>query len=535
MKAIPFHRSIGKKVLLLLTGTAAIAVAIACITLCAYQWRSARRTLYHQELVQAEMTSQNLAPALMFADDKATQETIASLKADSRLEKACVYNKQGMLVASFTFDNTACPENDQAVRLFTLHRLHIVQEISTQDDTLGKLYLEVSLKEVFLEIQRLLSVGFLATLVATILTFFLSSITAQWISNPIVKLMETAVKISETRNFDLRARRSSNDEVGLLIEQFNAMLDRLQQHDSELRRAHNLLEIKVKERTLTLQEEISERKLIETDLVAAKQLAEQSNLAKSNFLANMSHELRTPLNAIIGYSEILHEDAQDRDDDVAMEDLDKVLSSARHLLALIGDILDVSKIEAGRMEVHLEETPAASVLTAVLASAEMLAVKNSNRIEVHNELTNEMVNIEPLRLSQCLLNLISNACKFTTDGLITLSAAPRMQNDRAWIVWEVKDTGCGMSPEDQQQLFKRFSQVDASPARRHNGTGLGLCISQQLCQAMEGRVEVSSTLGAGSTFTIWIPTSQIEKEGSMSYGRLEQLLSTTAIETGLTR
>jgi signal transduction histidine kinase len=224
---------------------------------------------------------------------------------------------------------------------------------------------------------------------------------------------------------------------------------------------------------------------------------------KSQFLANMSHELRTPLNAIIGVTEMLREDAEATKQDV--EPFDRVLGAGRHLLALINDILDLSKIEAGRMELQLERFALTPLIDNVVKTIEPLAAKNVNRVTVHCDPAIGTLHADQMRLRQALLNLMSNANKFTERGTITVNARQGQENGRDWVTISVADTGIGMTSEQVGKLFQEFSQADASTTRKYGGTGLGLAISKRFCQMMGGDITVASEPGRGSTFTIRLP------------------------------
>jgi signal transduction histidine kinase len=234
----------------------------------------------------------------------------------------------------------------------------------------------------------------------------------------------------------------------------------------------------------------------------SRQLAEASQ-HKSQFLANMSHELRTPLNAIIGVSEMLREDAEALKQDT--EPLDRVLGAGRHLLALINDILDLSKIEAGRMELHLESFALAPLIDGVIKTIEPLASKNGNQVAVHCDAAIGTMHADQMRLRQALLNLMSNANKFTDRGTISIEARQGQENGRDWITLAVADTGIGMTAEQMGKLFQEFSQASSATASKYGGTGLGLVISKRFCQMMGGDITVESEPGRGSTFTIRVP------------------------------
>jgi signal transduction histidine kinase len=234
----------------------------------------------------------------------------------------------------------------------------------------------------------------------------------------------------------------------------------------------------------------------------SRQLAEASQ-HKSQFLANMSHELRTPLNAIIGVSEMLREDAETLKQDT--EPLDRVLGAGRHLLALINDILDLSKIEAGRMELALSSFPLAPLIADVVKTIEPLAAKNGNQVALQCDGEIRTMHADQMRLRQALLNLMSNANKFTERGSISIDARQGQENGRDWITLAVTDTGIGMTAEQMGKLFQDFSQVSSATAAKYGGTGLGLAISKRFCQMMGGDITVESAVGRGSTFTIRLP------------------------------
>jgi len=234
----------------------------------------------------------------------------------------------------------------------------------------------------------------------------------------------------------------------------------------------------------------------------SRQLADASQ-HKSQFLANMSHELRTPLNAIIGVSEMLREDAEALKQDT--EPLDRVLGAGRHLLALINDILDLSKIEAGRMELHLQTFSLAPVIQDVAKTIEPMATKNGNRLVIDCPADLGTMHADQTRFRQSLLNLASNANKFTEKGTVTIAAHPGQEDGRDWITLAVTDTGIGMTPEQMSKLFQEFSQASSTTASKYGGTGLGLVISRRFCQMMGGDITVESESGRGSTFTIRLP------------------------------
>jgi len=240
-----------------------------------------------------------------------------------------------------------------------------------------------------------------------------------------------------------------------------------------------------------------------TELLRARRDAEQANTAKSQFLASMSHELRTPLNAIIGYSEMLQEDAADRGELASVPDLQKIHGAGKHLLALINDVLDLSKIEAGKMQLFLESFEITPLVEQVATTVRPLVEKNANQLAVRCAADLGAMHSDATRLRQVLLNLLSNACKFTDHGAIDLNVT----RDGAEVVFQVRDNGIGMTPDQLSRLFEAFTQAEASTAAKYGGTGLGLAISRRFCQLMGGDVAVESVAGTGSVFTVRLPAA----------------------------
>ncbi len=261
-------------------------------------------------------------------------------------------------------------------------------------------------------------------------------------------------------------------------------------------------EVRLRER---LSGELAVSETRQRELDEARRAAESANRTKSTFLANMSHELRTPLNAIIGYAELLQEEAEDEAQPTKVADLRKITAAARHLLTLINDVLDLSKIEAGKVELHLEPVDVGGLVHDVAVTVAPLIDQKGNTLQLDSPADIGLMRADLTRTRQCLFNLLSNAAKFTEGGAITLRVRRLPGPDGERITFAVTDTGIGMSPTQLARLFQPFTQADASTTRKFGGTGLGLTVTRHLCRLMGGDVEVTSEPGRGSTFTMYVP------------------------------
>ncbi len=437
----------------------------------------------------------------------------ASLLADPQIVAAAIYSSDNRLLARYVRpdSNEFIPTPSRIAQALTTERGVVVSPIRVEGQIVGTLYLKAQLTQADQDRMANLIKGSASVFLISILISFAAAYWLQGsISGPISTLAQAADTISREGNYDVRLEIEAGGEIGALVAAFNQMLATTSHRTSEMQRARvaaeeareqmHRLNLELEEINHSLEARVAERT---RELATAVRSAEEGNTAKSAFLAKMSHELRTPLNAIIGYSEILLEDAQDDGNVASAADLEKILTAARYLLGLINDVLDISKIEAGKMELYIETFEVAKLVQEVGSMAQPLVAKKSNTLylEVASDVGD--MQADSTKVRQMLFNLLSNASKFTEKGGITLAVS--RDTDGQHILMKVSDTGIGMTPEQTRKLFKAFSQADASTTKQFGGTGLGLAISRQFARMMGGDITVESTVGVGTTFTVRLP------------------------------
>src|SRR3989475_7024116 len=342
-------------------------------------------------------------------------------------------------------------------------------------------------------------------LISCLVAFLISYKLQPLIARPVMDLVRTAKVVTEKKDYLVRAHKVSEDEIGALIDAFTKMLTVIQQGNADLKHAKNMLKIYTKTLKKKVQKRTAELTRATAEAQEAKTTAEEANRAKSAFLANMSHELRTPLNAIIGYSEMLQEDAQDLGEKHFVADLQKIHSAGKHLLGLINDVLDISKIEAGKMDLFLETIDVPAMVQDVVNTIKPLVQKNSNTLTVECAENLGPMRADATKVRQALFNLLSNACKFTDKGTISLRVSRERTNRGEHVIVQVSDSGIGMRWKHMGQLFKAFTQADASTTRKYGGSGLGLAITRHFCQMIGGEGTGESEAGKGSAFTVRLP------------------------------
>ena len=505
--------SIKRKLTLITMLTSSAALVLSSLSFLIYDLIAFRHLLIQDLMTQAEIIGYNSAGAMAFKDVPAATATLSALTAKEDIVTAVLYGRDAKVFASYSRINKEIPELPPHLQGKGYRAeggyLQVFHEVTLNGERLGTLFLQSDMRQWSLRAKRYAGILCIFVLISGLLALFVSSKLQRLISRPILHLEDTMRMVSANKNYEVRAVKVYGDEIGRLIDGFNTMLAEIQQRDTALRSTNDEL----KTRTRELEREILHRRQTQEELLKAKHTAEEASRAKSTFLANMSHELRTPLNAIIGYSEMLEEETQDSGKSDNVQDLRKIQTAGKHLLSLINDVLDLSKIEAGKMGLHLENFDVPPLIEEMVTTLQPAALKNANVIQVHvaSKVTAMCADITKVR--QILFNLLSNACKFTDHGIISVDVDQERLAGHDWIKFRVSDTGIGITAKQKENLFHEFAQADASIARKYGGTGLGLAITHRFVQLMKGRISVESEPGRGSIFTVHLP-AQVAAEPS---------------------
>lgn len=506
---MPFfsHISIKQKLNLIITFTSWITLLAASIAFMAKDTITFRQTLINDTSSLAQVIGTNSSGALVFDDRRAAEKNLSALHAKPHVFFACIYNRDGKVFATYhpgsPGPDLVPPQPQKTGYYFKDKYLFLFHRIYLEEEMIGTVFIQYDLAEIRSRMKQ--SAGIVAVIisVAFLLAMLLSILLQRIISEPVLNLAQTARTISQQKDYSVRATKQSQDEIGTLIDGFNEMLAEIQDRDNELKRHKENLEEEVARRTAELE---NQRTALQDALNRAEQLAiaaEAANSAKSEFLANMSHEIRTPMNAILGLAELLDSLISDKKQKNYLE---TIKSSGKNLLTIINDILDLSKIEAGKMEIHYEPVNPYPLFHEI-KDIFSLSISRKGLEFVMNIAPDipESLLLDDIRLRQILFNLVGNAVKFTERGQIKLSARKvQHQNGPGTIdlLIAVEDTGIGIDPESHDKIFEAFRQQDGQSTKKYGGTGLGLTISRRLAEMMGGTISVQSRVNEGSTFEI---------------------------------
>lgn len=534
---------ISRKLTLIITLISVLALTLNCGFFILYEFLSFRKASVQQLQTMIETFSVNNRSTIAFDDPTSAADTFASLKSEHNTFAACIYRTNGVIFVTYPeglpkegFPTPAFVRTNwfEAGSLVLFEPIH--DDIGRK---IGSVYLKSNLQSMYSGLYRFMAIALGVVLLVSFAAFALSAKLQGWISQPILDLSKLARAVSLKKDYSLRAVKKADDEVGVLIDSFNEMLAQIQARDEQLKAAklkaeeaseqlrvshetledyNRTLEIKVEQRTAELAQAMNEAQ-------ESKVAAEMATRHKSEFVANMSHELRTPLNAIIGFSQVLLEQMFGPMNEKQTEYTNDILGSGQHLLSLINDILDLSKVEAGKMELE----PSLFDLRVVLqGSLVMLKERAANHgISLKAEIGEGIgiINADERKFKQILFNLLSNAVKFTPDkGAVGIKA--NVVGDEIHIaVW---DTGIGIPKSEQEKLFKEFHRVQSSLSATVEGTGLGLTLTRKFVELHGGRIWMESNPGKGSVFTVAMPQKKLEPEiGTVFIPRPEETFDTS--------
>ena len=510
------HPSLGQRLTRMSVVASSVALILACSAFLIYEYITFRSALVRSLETQAAITATNSESAILFNDAASATETLAALRAEPHIVSIHIFKPDGELFASYVRAGeppgappSVAPDAPEGPR-FAPDRLIVTRRVLSERAPIGTLVVAADLDEMAARFQRYAGIV-VGVIVCSLLTgLLLASRLQRRITRPILALVEAARTVSAAKTYSIRVDSGDDDELGTLAGTFNEMLAQIEARDRELRLARDELEARVDERTEALKQEIGERVRLEEqlrhrnqELTNQNRRVQEANRLKSEFLANMSHELRTPLNAIIGFSELLVDGKVGPTTPKQKEFLNDVLVSSRHLLKLINDVLDLSKVEAGKMEFRPEPVDLAVLVNEVSDSLRALAATKHLEVTTAIDATVQTVLVDRSKLKQVLYNYASNAIKFTGDGgTIAIRVKPESTDE---FRVEVTDSGVGIRQEDLRHLFVEFQQLDSTTGKRYAGTGLGLALTKRILEAQGGRYGVDSVPGQGSTFFAVLP------------------------------
>jgi len=477
------------------------ALLLACTAFIAYDMVTFRETKVLNLSTQAQIIGSNTVSALLFGDPQSAENTLSALKAAPNILSAGIYTPDGRLFASYLRDPAgqipalpSMPSGQTEIHWLKNKEIVLVRSIVFQGKPSGTVYIRSDVEELNRRLKRYAGIAAMVLSACLMAALLISSVFRKALADPIVRLAEVARVVSRDKNYSVRATPTrSPGELAILIDAFNEMLAQIQQSERALRMAHDELEQRVRERTAELEAAKKEVEEFSHSILLAKEEVERGSKFKDQFLSTMSHELRTPLNAVLGFSDLLADERYGPLNERQQRYVSHIHTGGKHLLSLISDILDLSKIEAGRMELAIESLRVETVFGEVLSAMQPLADKKSQEMTKSVE-AGLSVRADSTRFKQVLMNLLGNAIKFTPGGG-RIEVAARLVEDRVRV--DVRDNGPGISTRDRENIFAlNFS-------RKPGGRGMGLHISRQTL----AKVGLKLTLdpredGKGATFRI---------------------------------
>jgi signal transduction histidine kinase/DNA-binding response OmpR family regulator len=502
-------RSIAQRLTWMNMLVCSVALVLACAAFIGYDLVTFRTTRIDNLSMQAQMVGANTVTALVFDDPDSANKTLSAFEADPQILSAVIYTTDGKPFAVYSRPGSGPVPSPPPIRKGQIEshwvrsgEVLLERTIEFDGKPSGMLFLRSDVEALNRRLELYAGIASLVLLMSLLAALVVSAVFRHSVAQPIVELAAVAREVSLNRTYSLRVPRvHGHGEVSVLIDSFNQMLRQIEKGKASLQQAHDELEHRVEERTAELVAAQKEVEAYSQSVLRAKEEVERASRFKDQFLSTMSHELRTPLNAILGFSELLADSRYGPLTERQVRYVNHIHTSGQHLLRLINDILDLSKIEAGRLQLSIEDVAVDAVFADVCESLQPLVDKNAHRL-LRNTSPGLCVRADPTRFKQMLMNLLGNAIKFTPmGGKIELAA--RQAGDMVRI--EVRDSGPGIPAEEKQRIFDAFHRVRQLD-KAAEGTGLGLAITRRLVELHGGRLDVESELGAGSCFFFTVPS-----------------------------
>jgi signal transduction histidine kinase/DNA-binding response OmpR family regulator len=503
-------RSIAQRLTLMNMLVCSVALLLACSSFIGYDLLTFRAARVRNVSTQAQIIGANSVAALVFDDPESAMKTLSVLKADPLTLAAVIYTSEGKVFASYSRPGSgpipqppSIPEGKQESYRTKNDEVFLVRSIVFDGKRSGEVYIRSDVEALDARLKLYAGVASVVLLISLLAALSVSAIFRKSVAQPIVRLAEFAKQVSLDTTYSLRVPAvGGQGEVSVLIDSFNQMLAQIEKGNASLQKAHDELELRVQERTRELVAAQKEVEAYSESVLRAKEDVERASRFKDQFLSTMSHELRTPLNAVLGFSELLTDARYGPLTERQARYVNHIHSSGQHLLRLINDILDLSKIEAGRLQLNLEDVAVDTCMTEVCESLQPLVDQNAHKL-IRDSSPGLVVHADATRFKQMLMNLVGNAIKFTPKGG-TIRVAARQADGMVRV--EVQDSGPGIPAEEKQRIFEAFHRIRRLE-KGTEGTGLGLAITRRLVELHGGQLDVESQPGKGSCFFFTLQTA----------------------------